>query len=261
MQKLKVKILENKKVGPDFFLLDLESEYITAIALPGQIIHIRIESKDGVPFLRRPFSIHGIVNENTFRVLYEVVGKGTEILSNRAKGGELDIIGPLGNGFRIEPRKINLLVAGGMGFAPLLFLAQTLKKSDSKKEIIAFAGARSKDRLIADRELAELSIETKICTDDGTYGGKGFVTELVEEFLKKQASWREEILISACGPNAMLKALIEVAAKFNVESQISVEEVFACGVGACLGCAVKTKDGYKMACKEGPVFDGNEVLL
>lgn len=261
MRQIKAEVLKNVKLSADCFLLDLRSGYIAANSKPGQFVQVRIEGKGGRPFLRRPFSIHSVKDKNTFQLLCEIVGEGTRILSGCKKGDVLDIIGPLGNGFEVNPKKNNLLAAGGMGIAPLLFLAEILKKSGAENKTLLFLGARSKDRLIAQKEFESLRIKTLVCTDDGSCGEKGFVTSLLEEFIGGNTDLKKNSLISGCGPAPMLKTLIETAKKLNAECQVSLEEMFACGVGACLGCAVKSKEGYKLVCKDGPVFRGEEVIL
>ncbi len=261
MKKLKAKILENKEIGPDYFLMDIDSEYIVSHYRPGQFIHVRIESKAPRPFLRRPFSIHSIINGDSFQILYKIIGPGTKILSSYKKGKNLDILGPLGNGFEIDPEKNSLLVAGGMGVAPLFSLAQYIKKTDFPVETFSFLGARSKNNLLLETEFRQMGIKVLVCTEDGTHGKKGLVIQLLQGFLEQSPSFRKTSIIFGCGPNSMLKALIKLAKNLNMDCQVSVEEIFACGVGACLGCAVNTRHGYKMACKDGPVFRGDEIIL
>lgn len=261
MRQIKAEVLKNEKLSADCFLLELRSEYIAANSKPGQFVQVRIEGRGGLPFLRRPFSIHSVKDRNTFQLLCEILGEGTRILSGCKKGDVLDIIGPLGRGFEIEPQKNNLLVAGGIGVAPLLFLAETLKKNGAENKALLFLGAKSKDKLIAQKEFEDLRIKTLVCTDDGSCGKKCFVTALLKEFLEENIEFKKNSLISGCGPKPMLKTLITMAKKLNIECQVSLEEMFACGVGACLGCAVKSKEGYKLVCKDGPVFRGEEVIL
>jgi dihydroorotate dehydrogenase electron transfer subunit len=261
MKKLKARVIRNERIGPDYFLMDLCSEYIVAHSVPGQFIHMRIEAEDGHPFLRRPFSIHSLKEKDTFQILYKVVGRGTEILSTYTRDKKLDILGPLGNGFELNSEKNNLLVAGGMGVAPLFFLTQFIKKSNYKGKTFIFMGAKSKDSLVAEEEFRKLGVEILTCTEDASCGKRGLVTQLLESFLKENPVFKKTSEIFGCGPNSMLKALIELANGLNMDLQVSVEEMFACGVGACLGCAINTKVGYKLACKDGPVFRGNFLIL
>ncbi len=261
MKKLKAKILENKKIGPDYFLMDLDSEYIVSHYRPGQFIHVRIEGNGSRPFLRRPFSIHSITGGDSFQILYKAIGSGTKILSHYKKGKNLDILGPLGNGFEVDPEKNSLLVAGGMGVAPLFSLAQCIKKTKSQVLTFSFLGARSKNNVLLESEFRRLGIKVLVCTEDGTCGKKGLVTQLLQEFLEQNPSFKKTSVIFGCGPNLMLKTLIKLAKNLNMDCQVSVEEIFACGVGACLGCAVNTRHGYKLACKDGPVFRGDDIIL
>jgi len=261
MKNLSAEIVDNKKIGKECFLMDLRSEYIAGSCKPGQFIHTRIKSNAFKPFLRRPFSINKVVSKDTLRIVYKIVGEGTKILASKKKGQELNIIGPLGNGFELSLKKNNLLIAGGAGAAPLFFLAQYIKKIDFSGKIFCFLGAASADKLILEDEFKKLGIETLSCTEDGSCGKKTLLTRLFRDFLDENSFSKAETAIFACGPNPMLKALIEMSKKLDIPCQVSVEEMFACGVGACLGCAVNTVNGYKLACKDGPVFNGDEIIL
>ncbi len=198
-------------------------------------------------------------------LLYEVVGQATEILSHRKPGEHLDVIGPLGNGFNLTPNTYNLtpiLVAGGMGVAPLLFLAEKLVKSQvtsHKPQAVVLIGSKTKDQIICEKEFKDLGYDVKIATDDGSRGFKGKVTDLLRSFLRTTNDERRTT-IYACGPKPMLKEINRVSKKYNIPAQVSLEEHMACGIGVCLGCVVNTKEGFKRVCKEGPVFSGNEII-
>jgi len=256
---IKVRILSNKKLKSNYWSLEFESGILAKNSRPGQFVEIKVN--DGLdPLLRRPISIHSVSGAK-IRVIYEVVGKGTQILSGRNPGDLLDILGPLGNGFEYSPianksakRKI-FLVAGGMGVAPLVFLAEKIKLDRP----LVLIGARSKEQILCAREFKELGCEVTTATDDGSLGFKGRVTELLSELLIKNQQISKAGNIYACGPQPMLKAVAQIACKNNIASQLSLERHMACGFGACLGCVVSTKDGYKRVCKDGPVFSGKEL--
>jgi len=209
------------------------------------------------PLLRRPFSIHK-AGGSVIEILYEVIGKGTEILAKRKAGEHLDIIGPLGNGFSFQlsakSRYRPVLVAGGMGVAPLVFLAQKLKNYKG----LVLIGARTKKQILCEKEFQKAGFDVKIATDDGSAGFRGRVTDLLEDLL--QAPSDKLRAIYACGPRPMLKEISRLAGKYKIPSQISLEEHMACGIGACLGCAVNTEEGSRRVCREGPVFKAQEII-
>jgi dihydroorotate dehydrogenase electron transfer subunit len=245
-----VKITGNKKVGQQYYKMSLHAPDIARHAKPGQFVSVKLD--DSVdPLLRRPLGIHD-ASGSTIELLYAVVGKGTKILSQKRTGDLLDIIGPLGNGFDISPARGNspVLIAGGMGVAPLYFLAKKLKNRDP----LVLVGARSKNELICVKEFRALGVRVRISTDDGTAGEKGYVTDL----LKSIDCCRG--IIYACGPEPMLKEISEITYQTKLSAQLSLEEHMSCGFGACLGCVVKTSGGYKRVCKEGPVFDARSIL-
>ena len=245
-----------------------ESAKIARLAAPGRFLDIRINNSCR-PLLRRPFGVHR-VRKDVVEILYEVVGTGTELLSRRKPEGYLDVIGPLGNGFTFGTengeRRTEYLVAGGMGVAPLLFLAEELAKlktRNEKRKTQVLIGAKTKKQILCEKEFKDLGCNVKIATDDGSRGFKGKVTELLEESLVENVSATEscgsEDIIYACGPRPMLRAISRISQARRIPAQISLEEHLACGIGACLGCAVKTRDGYARICKEGPVFEAARI--
>ncbi len=238
----------------------LEAPSVARAIKPGQFIHVRC-SDSFEPLLRRPFSLHR-KNGGRIEILYKVVGSGTEILSRRQSGEAVDVLGPLGNGFAPKLSTLNsqlstILVAGGMGVAPLVALAQELSKKKTQK-LRVLIGACSKSRILCEEEFRALGAEVSISTEDGSKGAKGLITDRLNFLLSTLNSQLSTIY--ACGPNAMLKALSRIANAKRIPCQVSLEERMACGVGACLGCPVKVKAGeYKMVCKDGPVFDAEEI--
>lgn len=255
----KCRILDHQKVGSRHFKLTLVSKYISSHAQPGQFAQVKCsESHD--PLLRRPISFHKISAEHdTFELLYEVVGKGTELLTKYFVGEDLDLFGPLGEGFKPDPaKKIHIFVGGGMGVAPLKALAEKFKG----QAVYILMGAKTKELVVCENDFKKITDQVQVSTDDGSYGKKGFISDLMLEFINDQltASSLQLAAIYSCGPRAMLKAVAEIAFQKRIDCQVSMEERMACGVGACKGCPVKTTAGYKMVCKDGPVFDSKEIV-
>ena len=258
--QIKVKLLYNKRVTGNYFHCAFLAPRVASQATPGQFVNIKV-SDQLEPLLRRPLSIHRVFGSR-IDILYEALGQGTKLLSQRKSGEFLDVIGPLGEGFNYEQkakgRGAKLLVAGGMGVAPLVFLAQELTGQEPKPEVLVLIGANSKDKILCAKEFKALGCQVQIATDDGSRGFKGYVSGL----LKKTLADREyrASAIYACGPRQMLEAVTRVSHKHNILTQVSWEEHMACGIGACLGCVVNTKSGFKRACKEGPVFNAEEII-
>lgn len=251
-----VEVVSNQVVASGYYKMVLVSERIAKRAKPGQFVHVRcVESYQ--PLLRRPFSIHTLSDSQTFSVLYQVVGRGTELLSQRKPRQSLDVLGPLGRGFQIYPQDERaILVGGGIGVAPLLFLAQKLIKE--KKQVLLLLGAKTKDSLLALSDFKSLGVEVTVATEDGSAGKKGMVSDLFEQALlitKKPL----KTTVYACGPEEMLARITTISLIYDFPCQVCLEEMMACGVGVCLSCVVATKQGYRRVCAEGPVFDGEEI--
>lgn len=256
----RIKIDSNHKISNDYFKIILQAGKITRLAKPGQFIEIKV-SDNHEPLLRRPFSVHRTA-DNNLTVLYEIVGEGTEILSTRKAGEYLDVIGPLGNGFNYELPAINcepILIAGGMGTAPLVFLAEKLANVKGRgSKFTVLIGARTKNQILCEKEFRDLGCEVKVSTEDGSKGFKGRVTDLLKLSLIN-VNYQQATFFS-CGPHPMLKEVAALSKKYNIPAQVSLESHMACGIGACLGCVVDTIDGFKRACKEGPVFKSEEII-
>lgn len=255
--QIKARILSNSAVRGNYFKALISAGQIAVQAAPGQFINIKV-SEAIEPLLRRPVSIHS-VHKDKLGILYEVLGPGTEILSQRKPGELLDVIGPLGNGFSLrttnDKRQTTILVAGGMGVAPLLFLAETIKGC----KFLVLIGARNKSQVFCEKEFKKLGCGVKIATDDGSYGFKGKVTDLLSSILRTAHGIRHTALY-ACGPRPMLKEVSRLSREYKISAQISLEEHMACGIGACLGCVVNTNNGYQRVCKDGPVFDAKSII-
>ena len=266
---IKVKILSRKEVAPNIYLMSLKAPEIVQDALPGQFIHINIKcSKDNYPLLRRPLSIHRIDKEKgEIFILFQIMGEGTKLLADRTIRDDLDIMGPIGNGFNIYPEsKKIMIVGGGIGVAPLLALCEeSIKKG---KEVRVLIGALKKELVIGEESFKILGAKIDVATDDESYQYKGLVADLLERIIKE--GWLAD-QIFACGPKPMLKKISEIALQANINYQVSMEERMACGIGACLGCVCKIKTNdkkeykvkyeYKRVCVDGPVFGGSEVVL
>ena len=221
-------------------------------AKPGQFITV---SCGPDLLLRRPLSIHRVESQTRISVLLAVVGSGTKWLSQREKGQKVDLLGPLGNGFSIRPTsKKLLLVAGGIGIAPLAYLAQEAVRSG--KIVKLLLGARNSNCLYPINLLAE-GTDTLITTEDGSQGEKGKVTDI----LPKYVDWADQIF--ACGPLAMYQSISKQGKRWQSPKpvQVSLEVTIGCGVGACFGCSLRTTKGMKRVCRDGPVFNLDEVML
>ena len=264
------KVTANNKIKGEYFKLALDAPDIASIAKPGQFVMVEVD-KNLTPLLRRPMSIHS-VKKDKIEILYEVLGQGTQILAQKKPGEYLNLIGPVGNGVEITKadNKSSILVAGGMGVAPLFFLAEKLVHSQQpivNSKIRVLIGAKTKNRILCEKEFKRLGCDVKIATDDGSRGFKGPVTELLEQTLSSANSKISHIC--ACGPRPMLKPVAYIASKYNIEASASFEAHMACGIGACMGCVIQIKDAtiynkegfvYQRVCKDGPVFALNQAI-
>lgn len=247
----KYPIVSKKAIAKDVFDFEILCPEIAYVASAGQFIQVLSPSH----FLRRPISICGIDKEKgTLRMVFEIRGKGTDEIATLNKGDLIDIIAPLGNGFRIADGKKAIVIGGGIGTPPMLGTAAAC--NGNVKAIIGF---RSAANVILTDDFKKVCDETIVCTDDGTMGRKGFVTQALEECIAVE----KPDVIYACGPMPMLRGIVDIASKHDIETQVSLEQRMACGVGACLVCACKlVKDGeeiYGHVCQDGPVFDSKEV--
>jgi len=249
MKQFKAEIITNKKIAKDHYTLLFKAPGVAKKTKPGQFFNIRI-TDSYKPFLRRPFGAYKI-GKDKIEILYKIVGEATTLLSKRKPKEVLNIIGPLGNGFTPKPGAI--LVAGGHGVAPLCALALAI---GGKSGLEVYIGARQAAHVVCEAYFKKLGAKVYVATEDGSKGQKGLVTKLLENKIKN----KKNSTIYACGPKPMLKEIARLSKLHKVSCQVSLEEYMACGVGTCLGCAVKTKKGYKMVCKDGPVFDAKEIV-
>lgn len=250
-----VQIVTKEQIKGDIFKIAVRSEKMSSVALPGQFLEIRVKD-DIEPFLRRPISIYKIDKvKNELEFIFQVKGKGTKILSMKEVGDKISIMGPLGKGsFQFKEYKKICIIGGGIGVFPLYELA---RQASINADVTTYLGFRNKDFIMLEDEFSKVSNKLVITTDDGTYGESGFAIN----FLKEDCKTEKPDCIFACGPLPMLKAVRDFAIENKISAQVSLEERMGCGIGICLGCAVKdkNKDGYKHVCKDGPVFDVNEV--
>ncbi len=261
------KIVSKTQITAGHFRMGLLCPYIARNTRPGQFIQVRV-SRLYDPLLCRPLAVYRSRGD-VFDILFKVVGRGTRILAEKAVGDTIDIIGPLGNGFPVDSDlRRAILVAGGMGVAALMKLAEEM----AERRITALIGASTRDKIVGEKDLTDLGAEVHIATEDGSAGHKGMVSELLERVMLETVEHATSLLkledslrIFACGPTPMLKVVARTAARHNVPAYVSLEERMACGVGACLGCACQViapegETRYKMVCSDGPVFDAQEIL-
>jgi len=254
---LKGKIISNEEISSGYYRLVISDGSLSKESRAGQFIMLKVSQGDS-PLLRRPMSISRIDRDaDNIEVLYRVVGKGTTKLTEFSSGSEIDILGPLGNGFDIVPNKKAILVGGGIGIAPLIGLADDLKKRNA--EPVLMIGGATKNDLIGLSQFKDLNISPVISTDDGSLGKKGFVVGPLLEYISSLTS-PDEYIIYSCGPNVMLREVHKIASAASIDCQVSLEGRMGCGLGACLSCVVPDKDNmYVTVCKDGPVFDSGRL--
>ncbi|MBL7073567.1 MAG: dihydroorotate dehydrogenase electron transfer subunit [Candidatus Omnitrophica bacterium] len=265
---IKGTISSNRAVRPDHFELTMEAPWLSKVSRAGQFVMVKLSDKFTDPLLRIPLAVHS-KNAGGISLMYKVVGSGTKILSEQKKGTVLDVVGPLGNGFNDEPilkkkGRVAIIVAGGHGIIPLYLLAKGFREKNI--EVKVFIGAGTKEHVLLEKKLKKTGASVQVATDNGTLGHKGSVVALAEEYLKKEkgekaASRDIKHYTYACGPRVMLNALSKKLKKLNEPAEFSLDAYMACGIGACKGCAIKTVSGYKLVCKDGPVFDMRSIVF
>jgi len=252
-------VISNVKLTDGIYKMVLSAPDITKTAIPGQFVNV-ICGGDGRILLRRPFGIQSINNSGQISIVYKVVGKGTHCLSKSKSSDKIDVLGPLGNGFLIpkKSRKI-FVVAGGMGIVPLSFLIDFIVEKKVKildNNIDVIFGAKTSNELVLKENFEHEKINLYLATDDGSLGLKGTAVGLFKDLSRKH---KQESIVYAGGPIGMFKALYSVCESYNIPAQIVYENNMGCGLGACLGCVIETKTGLKRVCKDGPIFDINQV--
>jgi dihydroorotate dehydrogenase electron transfer subunit len=263
MSLLVATVLDNDPVLPGTCLLRLQTPELARTGRPGQFVMVRCAEEGALdPLLRRPLALHRLDrSQGLVELLVRVVGRGTAWLAVRRPGDPLDVFGPLGRGFELAHRARNLLlVAGGMGIAPLLAAADEGLARGCAVALVL--GARTRGELYPPDRIPP-QVEVHIATDDGSCGRPCLATDLVADSATGLLPWADQVL--ACGPRPMLAALADVIRAGRLRprpgfAQVSLEASMACGVGACLGCVVRTRKGWQRVCQEGPVFDLREVV-
>jgi dihydroorotate dehydrogenase electron transfer subunit len=263
-------LIVRKETWGEYCLLALHSPLLAKKAEPGQFLKVRV-SDEPYPLLRRPFSIHAR-ERSRLEIFFSKVGAGTAILAERGPGETLDILGPLGRGFRIsrkrQPGRTAFLVGGGRGIAPLYFLARELRARGIRPTI--FYGGKAESQLPLLSRLTKEGFDLFISTDDGSLGFHGFVCPMLERELARRltAPQRGRALpkpgIFACGPEAMMKGVAGIADRYRVPAQFSLESIMGCGIGACWGCVKRIRKakhtGWVKICEDGPVFRNSEIV-
>ncbi len=241
------KIVDNKRITDDLFILELSGNEKLPDFKPGQFVQVRVDGSPGT-FLRRPISVHDVdFKKNTFKLLIQTAGPGSIRLSQMAPGDLLNLIYPLGNSFTDpQPGERVLLVGGGVGVAPLLFMGKHLLSIGCKSDWLL--GFRNKERII-DLEEYKIIGNVYLTTEDGSEGEKGYVTN--HSVLSERLYDR----IYCCGPDPMMKAVGAYCRNNNINCEVSLENLMACGIGICLCCIVCTVKGNICTCTEGPVFN------
>ncbi|HIJ89423.1 MAG: dihydroorotate dehydrogenase electron transfer subunit [Desulfobulbaceae bacterium] len=252
-------IVRQEQLAPEIFRLTLTAPDIASNARPGQFVMVRTNPGYD-PLLRRPLSIHQTIGNEQLQLMFKVVGKGTRMLAAMSPGQRLNLNGPLGHGFDLAGKQAICLVGGGMGIAPLYFLAKEILRTSKPPKCVVLLGARTAAEFgPLPRDFMDIGVkETHFATDDGSLGHHGFVAELLKHHLDPANNWT----VCTCGPHPMMKAVVKECRGHGWQCQVSLETMMACGISACLGCAVPRGDlsgPYLHVCKDGPVFKAEEV--
>lgn len=247
-------ILSKNTLAKEIYDLTILCPEVAEVAKAGQFVNVKAEGF----MLRRPISICSIDREKgTIRIIFEVRGEGTKVMSQLTEGGMIDLVAPLGGrAFKLDQYDTAVIIGGGIGNPPMLAVAE---KFGEKGTVIS--GFRNAAAVILQEDFLATGAETVLCTDDGSAGKKGFVTDALKEVLQT----KKPDVIYACGPGVMLRRIVEIAKEQDIPCQVSLEERMGCGVGACLVCACRTIRGgeeyYAHVCKDGPVFNAEEVIF
>lgn len=237
-------VAENLMIAKDTYKMILRGD-TSANTAPGQFVNIEIPGL----YLRRPISVCDC-SSDAFTLIYKVVGKGSEAMSGMQTGTKLDLLTGLGNGFDISKAgKKPVLIGGGLGSAPMYAVAKAIKAEYPDAEITVIQGFNAADEIVLTEEFEKLGVDVRVATMDGSVGTKGFVTDVLKDL--------DYSYFFACGPGPMIKAVEGIV---KTSGQYSLEERMGCGFGACMGCSIKTRSGNKRVCKDGPVFEREEII-
>lgn len=259
------KVIWNRPESRSYYRIGLACSSVYENALPGQFVTLHLPG-NLTPLLRRPFSIHRLLKDNKrvigVEILYKVIGGFTEKLTRATAGDPINLLGPIGKGFTVSKNFKKLaLVGGGIGIAPLVFLADTITETGGcLSDSIACLGGKTSDDILCKTVFKSFDITVRTTTDDGSEGEQGIVTRPLEKWVTSN----NPDMIYACGPMPMLKAVAQIANENELPCEISIETIMACGLGACLGCAVnknETTEKYQHVCIDGPVFNAKKINL
>jgi dihydroorotate dehydrogenase electron transfer subunit len=258
MKDVTSRVVRQTPLTAGYRALELEAAGLAQAARPGQFVHLRVPGLETVA-LRRPFSIFGAEGP-VLKILYKTVGRGTEQMNRLAPGDAVQVIGPLGNGFPLEPRGTPVLVAGGYGVAPLCFLAGRLAGKG-----VALIGGRTAEDVLAVEAFERLGWRVAVATEDGSLGETGLVTVPLDRELARLAAAGETAELYACGPDGLLRAVGERAVRAGCRAWLSLDKRMVCGVGACLACVqtLRREDGTEWigrVCHDGPIFEAREIV-
>jgi len=250
-------VIQNKEISRNVFHLIVNSPQISKIVVPGQFLNIQCSTGLDA-FLRRPISVF-FAQGDLLEIVFQVKGSGTSLLAKFPIGSSISLVGPLGKGFdtTITNSKI-AVVGGGIGIFPLYYLLTELKNCEK----YSFIGFRSKENVIFEKEFSKESDVFSLSTDDGSYGQKGLVIKPLEDRLKLGLDQ-----VYTCGPLPMIENVIKLCNQYNVKCQVSLEQRMCCGIGACAVCVCKAKSNnedkweYLRVCKNGPIFDSNQIIF
>lgn len=261
-------VVDNRPVATNQFEIEIHCPPVAVHSQPGQFVQIRVQS-GYEPLFGRPFSVFRRDPERgTFAIVYLARGTFTRMLAHRKPGEKVLVVGPLGNRFAVaQPHNqtTHVLVAGGVGAPPLYLLAEELVRGGVPCEkVVVVNGARRDDLLVCHEHFGQLGVRLFGVTEDGSFGTKGKVTDVLKGLYERGQLPTSECQVYTCGPTAMLEAVAKFAQEHGLACQVSMETLMPCGLGVCLGCAVKvrTTDGYdyRRACVDGPIFDAAEVV-
>ena len=255
-------VVRNQRLGPDHFLLVVRAQEIAQEVLPGQFV-VAAPTTDCLPYplLKRALAVYSVSQENgqptLLHLLVKIVGEGTRVLASVTCQDRLDLIGPLGRGFKLPEAqgKTHLVIAGGVGIASVYLLVEALHGAGHEVQLIY--GGRSEADLVGLEDFRKLGIPLVLTTEDGSLGLKGLVTQGLRKAMETVPG--AELSLFVCGPHAMMQAITEVALSAGAPCQASLEARMACGFGVCLGCSVQTLHGYRLVCRDGPVFPAHEL--
>ncbi len=255
-------VLSVEPLVPNHYVLTCHAPSLAALARPGHFVNVRADDSGFDPFLRKPFSIYTADTQTgNISLLFSVVGSVTTGMARKRPGDLIDLVGPLGGHVfapRTEQNTLHILVGGGYGVPPLVFLSRTLLLSSPAPDMAFLIGARTKDLLLCEAELQAAGVPTHTATDDGSHGTSGRVTDVLLPLLIQNAP--RPVSVYCCGPTPMMRAVGELCAAHSVSCQLSVEVAMPCGIGVCMGCVLDLADGRRVrCCVDGPVFQATEV--